>query len=108
MGFLNLFDELNPAVCSIFPEHLWLLDTDLLCDIIFAFDPENGLGRPSAEHKETRDRHRAAEQKRLKQKIAAATARADRIIARGGKVPALSRGSRMTANRTRRAGRKGG
>jgi len=57
---------------TIFPK-----DTDLLRDIIFAFDPENGLGRPSAERKETRDRHRVAEQRKLKQKIAAATAMAD-------------------------------
>jgi hypothetical protein len=91
---------------TIFPK-----DTDLLRDIIFAFDPENGLGRPSAERNETWDRHRAAEKKRLKQKMAAATARADRIIAGGGTVPApLKRfaGTRQTANRTRRAGRKGG
>ena len=63
------------------------------------------------ERKETRDRHRVAEQRKLKQKIAAATARADHIIARGGTVPApLKRfaGTRVTANRTRRAGRKGG
>jgi len=55
--------------------------------------------------------HRAAEQKRLKQKIAAATARANRIITRGGMVPApLKRftGTRVMANRPRRAGRKGG
>ena len=91
---------------TIFPK-----DTDLLRDIIFAFDPENGLGRPSAERKETRDRHRVAEQRKLKQKIAAATAMADCIIACGGTVPApLKRfaGTRVTANRTRRAGRKGG
>lgn len=63
------------------------------------------------ERKETRERHRVAEQRKLKQKIAAATARADRIIACGGTVPApLKRfaGTRVTANRTRRASRKGG
>ena len=56
-------------------------------------------------------RHRACEQKRLKQKIAAAIASADRIIACGGMVPApLERfvGTRMMANRTRGAGQKGG
>ena len=51
------------------------------------------------------------EQRKLKQKIAAAAARADRIIAGGGTVLApLKRfaGTRVTANKTRRAGRKGG
>jgi len=63
------------------------------------------------ERKETRDMHRAAEKRRLNQKLAAATARANRIIARGGTVPTpLKRfaGSRMTANRSRRVVRKSG
>jgi len=80
-------------------------DTDLLRDIIFAFDPENGLQRPSGECKATRDRHPVVEQRRLRLQLAAATARADRIIARAGTVLGpLKRfaGSRRTANRTRR------
>ena len=59
----------------------------MLYDIIFAFDPDKGLGRPSAECKSTRDRHQAVEQRKLNQGSALATARADRIIAHGGTVP---------------------
>ena len=84
---------------------------DLLRDIIFALNPDNRLGRPSTECKATRQRYQAVAQRRLNQRLAAVTDKADHIIAHGGTVPtALKRfaGSRTTVNRSRRVVRGSG